>query len=61
MKVGTATGTAPLDGLNPTSPQTLAGVRIEPAPSLAWAAGRSPAATAAAAPPLEPLAYLEVS
>jgi hypothetical protein len=29
-------------------------VRIEPPPSLAWAAGTTPAATAAAAPPDEP-------
>jgi hypothetical protein len=38
----------------PTRPQTEAGMRIEPAPSLPCAAGASPAATAAAAPPLEP-------
>ena len=29
-------------------------MRIEPPPSLAWAIGNMPAATAAAAPPLEP-------
>ena len=38
----------------PNSPQTLAGMRIEPPPSLPCANGTSPAATAAAAPPLEP-------
>jgi hypothetical protein len=31
-----------------------AGTRIEPPPSLAWAAGTIPAATATAAPPEEP-------
>ena len=40
--------------LMPTRPQTLAGIRTEPPPSLPWANGTSPAATAAAAPPLEP-------
>ena len=44
----------PRDGFSPTSPQALAGMRIDPPPSLAWAAGTSPAATAAADPPLEP-------
>jgi hypothetical protein len=29
-------------------------MRIDPPPSLPWAAGASPAATAAPAPPLEP-------
>ena len=38
----------------PNRPQQEAGVRIEPPPSLAWAAGTMPAATAAAAPPEEP-------
>mgnify|MGYP000272846267 CR=1 FL=1 len=38
----------------PTRPQLAAGMRIEPPPSLAWAAGRMPAATAAAAPPDDP-------
>ena len=41
-------------GLRPTSPHSLAGMRIEPPPSLAWPIGTSPAATAAADPPLEP-------
>jgi hypothetical protein len=44
----------PRVGLRPNRPQTLAGMRIEPPPSLPWAAGASPAATAAPAPPLEP-------
>ena len=38
----------------PNSPQTLAGMRIEPPPSLPCANGSSPAATAAPAPPLDP-------
>ena len=41
-------------GLRPKSPQHDAGMRIEPPPSVAWAIGSMPAATAAAAPPLEP-------
>src|SRR3954447_24035430 len=49
-----AQDTRPRDGLTPTSPQHEAGMRIEPPPSLACATGSSPAATAAAAPPLEP-------
>ena len=44
----------PRDGLSPTRPQTLAGMRIEPPPSLPCATGTMPAATAAAEPPLEP-------
>src|SRR5712691_3425184 len=44
----------PRDGLSPKTPQHDAGMRIEPPPSLPCAAGASPAATAAAAPPLEP-------
>ena len=44
----------PRVGLSPTSPHMLAGMRIEPPPSLACAAGTMPAATAAAEPPLEP-------
>src|SRR5215472_18832656 len=47
-------GLRPRVGLRPTSPQHEAGMRIEPPPSLAWAAGTMPAATAAAAPPDEP-------
>ena len=41
-------------GLSPTSPHSAAGIRIEPPPSLACATGTSPAATAAADPPLDP-------
>ncbi len=48
----------PRDGLIPNRPQTLAGIRIDPPPSLPCAAGASPAATAAAAPPLDPPADL---
>src|SRR5262249_58270616 len=46
--------TRPRDGLIPNRPQQEAGIRIEPPPSLPWASGASPAATAAAAPPLQP-------
>ena len=48
-------GLRPRLGLRPTRPQFDAGVRIEPPPSLALAAGTILAATAAAEPPLEPL------
>ena len=41
-------------GLSPTSPQHEAGMRMLPPPSEALANGTIPAATAAAAPPLEP-------
>jgi hypothetical protein len=41
-------------GFRPTSPQWLAGIRIDPPPSLACAIETMPEATAAAAPPLEP-------
>ena len=44
----------PLLGFRPTRPQALAGMRMEPPPSPAWAMGTRPAATAAAEPPLEP-------
>ena len=44
----------PNDGLCPTRPQKPAGVRVDPPPSLEVANGTSPAATAAAEPPLEP-------
>src|ERR671917_2314436 len=47
-------GTKPNDGLNPKMPQNEAGMRTEPAPSLPCASGPRPAATAAAAPPLDP-------
>src|ERR1700745_4458944 len=46
--------TRPRVGLSPTSPHSLAGMRIEPPPSLACATGTRPAATAAAAPPGDP-------
>ena len=41
-------------GLSPTSPHSLAGMRMDPPPSLACATGTMPAATAAAEPPDEP-------
>src|SRR5688572_31141605 len=40
--------------LSPTRPQHDAGIRIEPPPSLAWAMGTIPAATAAPDPPEDP-------
>src|SRR5580692_11033112 len=46
--------TRPRDGLKPNNPQHDAGMRIEPPPSLACAAGTIPAATADADPPDEP-------
>ena len=48
------TVTRPRLGLSPTSPQNEAGMRIEPPPSPAWPMGTTPAATAAAEPPLDP-------
>src|SRR5438067_1709064 len=53
--------TRPSDGLLQTRPQHDAGLRIEPPPSLPCAIGASPAATAAAAPPLEPPGVRAVS
>ncbi|BDZ37692.1 hypothetical protein GCM10025863_03060 [Microbacterium suwonense] len=47
--------TSPRLGLTPTRLLVAAGVRIEPALSLPWAKGSSPAATAVAAPPEDPL------
>ena len=47
-------GMRPRLGFSPNKPQCDAGIRIEPPPSLAWATGKIPAATAAAAPPDEP-------
>jgi len=41
-------------GFRPKMPQQCAGTRIEPPMSLPMSSGASPAATAAAAPPLEP-------
>ena len=46
--------TRPRLGLSPTRPQHAAGMRSEPPPSLPWASGTMPAATAAAEPPEEP-------
>src|SRR6202453_3298840 len=46
--------TRPLVGLMPTTPQALAGARIEPSVSVAIATGARPAATPAAEPELEP-------
>ena len=51
---GTVSAIRPRLGLWPTSPQHDAGMRIDPPPSLALAAGNIPDATAAAAPPLDP-------
>ena len=50
--------TSPNDGLNPTTPQQAAGMRIEPPESVPSAASTSPAASAAAEPPLDPPAVL---
>ncbi len=47
-------GMRPRDGMKPNTPQQLAGMRSEPPMSLPCAAGTTPAATAAAAPPDEP-------
>src|SRR6266498_4484366 len=44
----------PREGLIPKRPHTLDGIRIDPPPSLPRATGARPAATAAAAPPLDP-------
>src|SRR5438105_15875571 len=44
----------PRDGFRPTTPQQEAGMRIEPPPSPPWLNAHRPAATAAAAPPLDP-------
>src|SRR5947207_2079474 len=41
-------------GFRPTRPHSLAGMRIDPPPSLACATGTIPDATAAAEPPLDP-------
>lgn len=46
--------TRPRVGLSVTSPQIAAGIRSEPPPSLPWASGTRPAATAAADPLLDP-------
>src|SRR6266851_2772886 len=47
-------GTRPKVGFTPTTPQNEDGTRIEPTPSVPIASGPHPAATAAAAPPLDP-------
>src|SRR6516164_5991625 len=47
-------GPRPKVGLMPNTPQKDDGTRIEPTPSVPIAIGPQPAATAAAAPPLEP-------
>ena len=44
----------PNDGFSPTTPQNEPGIRTDPPPSLPIPIGPSPAATAAAAPPLDP-------
>ena len=44
----------PREGLSPTSPHSLAGMRMEPPPSPAWPIATMPEATAAAEPPLDP-------
>jgi hypothetical protein len=46
--------TRPRVGLSTTSPHSLAGMRMEPPPSVACATGTRPAPTAAADPPDEP-------
>ena len=51
---GGPTGVRPRFGFRPNNPQLDAGIRIDPPPSVACAAGTMPAATAAAAPPLDP-------
>src|SRR5947209_717750 len=53
--------TRPREGFRPKSPQHEAGMRIEPPPSEPCARGRTPAATAAAAPPDEPPGVRAVS
>jgi hypothetical protein len=47
-------GTRPKPGLMPTRLQKLAGIRIDPAPSLPNAIGPKPSESAAAAPPDDP-------
>src|SRR6267378_4144739 len=44
----------PLLCFSPTTPLAAAGMRVEPPPSVAMPIGPMPAATATAAPPLEP-------
>ena len=47
-------GTSPKVGLRPNVPQKADGMRIDPPPSVPTASGTMPAATDAAAPPLDP-------
>src|SRR3954453_3882710 len=47
-------GTRPSDGLNPDSPHSADGMRIDPPPSDPVARGTIPAAMAAALPPDDP-------
>src|SRR5208283_1384604 len=53
--------TLPNDGLNPTTPQSAAGILTEPPVSDPKAPAQKPAATAAAEPPLDPPGILEES
>ena len=54
VALGGHSGTVPKVGFSPKMPQKALGTRIDPAPSDPWAIGPIPAATAAAAPPLDP-------
>ncbi len=56
-----AAATRPSVGFIPNTPQQLAGARMEPPLSVPTASGASPAATAAAAPPLDPPAVRDRS
>src|SRR3990170_6359317 len=47
-------GTRPKEGFRPKAPVKLAGMRIEPPPSLAVTSGSTQAESAAADPPLDP-------
>ena len=48
-------------GLRPGSPTAAAGTRIDPPPSLAWASGTMPRATATADPAEEPPVVIRAS
>jgi hypothetical protein len=54
MPCSCSVGNTPRPGLNPIRPHAAAGARTEPSPSMPWAMGARPAATAAAEPPLAP-------
>ena len=56
-----SSGCRPRLGLNPTSPVTAAGIRMDPPPSFACAIGSAPAATSDAEPPDEPPLVRSVS